>query len=488
MDAEQLELIKQAVTYGFLLWVAYNGFFVFFMNLWRVRNFPGPLPLPMIGNLYDTSAIQVIAYLAKQRRAYGKIFRFFTFNHPYVVIIDKVAAREALTDNKTFHKSPDYASKFGFFFGQGLVTSGNEQHTKDKKIFAKYFTQQSINTHLDRLCHVTNSQMEIDFKGHKGGSFEIDHFFKVVALRMFSNFCLHVEWTQEQNMYLSKVTSVGSNVIGESMVLQYPLPIVQYFSKRMKFAAKGMNDFKAMCDIEIDKRTEDIKNGTALDDPLTAMIEGGFTRKEMHEHLVTLCGAGHDTTAYACAYMIYLLAKHPDIQMKLKQEIKAVLGNRNEVTEEDVEKLKYTRNVFQETLRIYSVIPHVKRIAVQDKKFEKSGIFIPKGQEILIPFCLLSRDTDEWGANITSFDPDRFEGMNRNIASKGYLPFGYGSRACIGGNLAMTEGTVILALLAKKWKFAEDKNFNMIINSGISMVSENGVRIILEPEDRWDSL
>jgi cytochrome P450 len=159
-----------------------------------------------------------------------------------------------------------------------------------------------------------------------------------------------------------------------------------------------------------------------------------------------------------------------------------------EITEEDIEKLTYSRNVFQETLRIYSVIPHCTRIATKDVKLEKSGLFIPKGQEILVPFCLLSRDTDEWGQNITSFEPDRFEGMNRNIASKGYLPFGYGSRACIGGNLAMTEGTIILALLVQKWKFSEDKDFNMKINSGISMVSENGVKVILEPEDRWDTI
>jgi len=488
LEPEMIAVIKQALTIGFLIWVAYNGFIVFFMNWWKVRKFPGPLPLPMIGNLYDTSAIQVIAYLAKQRRTFGKIFRFFIFNHPYVVIIDKVAAREALTDNKTFHKSPDYATKFGYFFGMGLVTSSNEQHAKDKKIFARFFTQQNINKHIGTLCHVTLTQMENDFKGHKGGSFDVDNFFKVLALRMFSNFCLHKEWTQEENLYLSKVTSVGSNVIGESMVLQYPLSIMKHFSKRMKFATKGMNDFKDMCEIEIKAREEAIKNGTAVDDPLTAMIENNFTRTEMYEHLVTLCGAGHDTTAYACAYMLYLLAKHPEIQLKLKQEVKKVLGDRTDITEEDIEKLQYTRNIFQETLRIYSVIPHVKRIATKDKHFEKAGIFIPKGTEILVPFCLLSRDTDEWGKNITSFEPDRFEGMNRNIASKGYLPFGYGSRACIGGNLAMTEGTVVLALLAQKYRFSEDKNFNMKINSGISMVSENGVRINLEPEDRWDEI
>lgn len=488
MDAELVQLIKQGATYAFFLWIAYSGFFVFFKNAWAVKHFKGPMAVPMLGNLYDPKAVQLIAYLAQCRKRYGKVFRFFTFNRPYIVLLDKIAAREALIDSKTFHKGPDYPNKFGYYFGLGLVTSGNEKHAKDKKIFAKYFTQQSINQHLDMLCSITSTQMEEDFKGHQGGVFDMDDFFKVLAWRMFSNFCLHKEWDKETSHYLSKVTSTGSNVIGESIVLGYNLNIMKYFSKRMKYATKGMNFFKDKCEIEIQKREAEMKNGTAVDDPLTAMIEAKLPRKEMYEHLITLCAAGHDTTAYACAYMCYLLAKHPEIQLKLKKEVKSVLGNRTKITEEDIEKLTYSRNVFQETLRIYSVIPHCTRIATKDVKLEKSGLFIPKGQEILVPFCLLSRDTDEWGQNITSFEPDRFEGMNRNIASKGYLPFGYGSRACIGGNLAMTEGTIILALLVQKWKFSEDKDFNMKINSGISMVSENGVKVILEPEDRWDTI
>eukprot|EP00952_Eustigmatos_sp_NYUAD-ZCMA_P011274 45869-Eustigmatos_ZCMA.PRE.1 len=79
-----------------------------------------------------------------------------------------------------------------------------------------------------------------------------------------------------------------------------------------------------------------------------------------------MVAAGHDTTSYCCCYCIYLLAKNPEIQRRLKREVKKVLGNRTQMTGEDYEKLTYARNCFQETLRLYSVVPHVTRLCTEE--------------------------------------------------------------------------------------------------------------------------
>ena len=94
--------------------------------------------------------------------------------------------------------------------------------------------------------------------------------------------------------------------------------------------------------------------------------------------------------------------------------MKKVLGNRTNVTAEDVDKLNYAMHVFQETLRIYSVIPHCTRHATTDvevKDTQGDKHIIPAGTEIMVPFCILNRDVDEWGKegkDVLEFDPTRF--------------------------------------------------------------------------------
>ncbi len=126
-----------------------------------------------------------------------------------------------------------------------------------------------------------------------------------------------------------------------------------------------------------------------------------------------------------------------------------------------------------------------------------------------MPICLLNRDTDEWGEPIDAFDPDRFEGITRESPSKGrsppthpprlsrthpklthpptlgYFPFGYSTRSCIGATLALIEGTVMITLLAQRYTFLEDPNFKLKLKSGITMVSENGVKVRMVRDEEY---
>merc|ERR1712070_1084856 len=102
------------------------------------------------------------------------------------------------------------------------------------------------------------------------------------------------------------------------------------------------------------------------DDMLAAMIGDQLPRSKMHAQLRTLLSAGHDTTAFFGCYMVYLLAQHPEVQDKVKEEVQRVLQGRTELTADDIANLKYCRMVLQETLRLYTVIPFVNRTASKD--------------------------------------------------------------------------------------------------------------------------
>jgi len=93
----------------------------------------------------------------------------------------------------------------------------------------------------------------------------------------------------------------------------------------------------------------------------------------------------------------------------------------------------------------------------------------------------MNRDADVW-EDPNEFRPERFEGLgiSDNSAKHGYLPFGYGSRTCIGNTLALIEGNVMFALLMQKVTFKKVENFKPKITAGISLVSSNGIRVKVE--------
>lgn len=170
--------------------------------------------------------LQFIGWLSKLRRQYGKIYRVFTGNRAYIILMDKVAAREALSDPRTFVKGPDYKEKFSMIFGDGLVTSVGEKHKMDRALFAKYFTQKKIEQHIPILCEQTLRAIDTEMEAQVGGVVDLEDFFSVLSLRMFCRFAIDYEFPDSP--VWSELTSRGSNIIGESIVLgtSFPHPLI----------------------------------------------------------------------------------------------------------------------------------------------------------------------------------------------------------------------------------------------------------------------
>ena len=99
---------------------------------------------------------------------------------------------------------------------------------------------------------------------------------------------------------------------------------------------------------------------------------------------------------------------------------------------------------------------------------------------MLVPLSLMNRDKEQWD-DPNEFRPERFEAIGGHTSAKhGYLPFGYGSRTCIGNHLALIEGTCMIALLMQKYRFFPVDGFKPALVPGISLVSKNGVKVKVE--------
>jgi len=465
---------------GFLLY----AFGVFVHRKWKLRAFPGPFALPVVGNLWDPKAPMIITYLRQQSKIHGKMFAFWPGMTPYVVVSDRNAAREVLSDTKVFVKGTDYTEKFSVAFGEGLVTSNGETHKTDRACLSKYFVKHSIDAKMGMMCRETRRMMAETIDPHLGEDHDIQHFFHMLALRVFGHMSVSIDYGAPERRGLADEINdgvkYGSNVVGESIVLNIPMTPLLPRVRKLKRIVKFIDDHM---DTVIDGRLEAMHKGEAVpEDMLAAMLAEQVPRTKMLDQLRTLLCAGHDTTAYFGCYMAYLLAEHPAVQDKVKAELAAVLAGRDEVTPADVAELKYCRMVIQETLRLYTIIPFVNRTAVTDVMLKESGKTVPAGTVVLVPLGIMNRDPEQW-EEPNAFRPERFEEITSHSSAKhGYLPFGYGSRTCIGNTLALTEGTIMIALLMQKYRLFPVPGFKAEVIAGISMVSKNGIHVRVEAE------
>ncbi|MEO6951116.1 MAG: cytochrome P450, partial [Polyangia bacterium] len=173
----------------------------------------------------------------------------------------------------------------------------------------------------------------------------------------------------------------------------------------------------------------------------------GMSDTQLRDEAVTMIAAGHETTANALAWCFHLLAQHPDIERRVGEEAANVLGDRA-ATLEDLPRLSYTKQVFQESMRLYPPVWAIGR-GCQEQD-EIGGYTIERGADVTMSPWVTQRHPEFWPDPLR-FDPDRFA-EGREIPKFAYFPFSGGARQCIGTGFAMMEGQIILATVLSRYR------------------------------------
>lgn len=178
-----------------------------------------------------------------------------------------------------------------------------------------------------------------------------------------------------------------------------------------------------------------------------------MSEAKLVDNLLTFLAAGHETTAKALTWALYLLARAPEWQERVREEAIAVAGTRG-IMGSDIEKLSITQRIIKETMRLYPPAPVLTRVAAEDVRL---GEFeISKNTLIVIPVYATHRHRSLWD-DPDRFDPDRFLPEHEAGRPRAqFMPFGYGPRTCIGAAFAMIEATAILATLIRGARFEWD--------------------------------
>lgn len=168
----------------------------------------------------------------------------------------------------------------------------------------------------------------------------------------------------------------------------------------------------------------------------------------IRDQLLTMLIAGHDTSTALLAWALYLLGSHPAVMERAYAEVDGVLGG-DDPTMARIGQLRYLDQLIKETLRLYPPIHHGTRIAAVDLEFQ--GYRIPAGTRVLYSIYLTHRQAAYW-PDPKRFDPERFtREQNRTRPPYTFLPFGGGSRNCIGTAFAQVEAKIVLARLLQNF-------------------------------------
>ncbi len=220
-------------------------------------------------------------------------------------------------------------------------------------------------------------------------------------------------------------------------------------NRRFQAALKSLDDFVASV---IAKRRAASEPGEdllqILIDSYDALPAGKRVPSLLRDQVLSLILAGHDTAANALAWTWYLLSKNPSAAVRLRAEVDATLRGRTPEFA-DIENLRFTKMVFQESMRLYPPLWTFSRDAVEDDRIGKTPV--RKGTTVILCAYAVHRRPELW-PNPEGFDPDRFDPEKGPGHSRfAYFPFGGGPRTCLGARFAMLEAMIVIAKVMQRF-------------------------------------
>ena len=409
----------------------------------------------------------------------GKRFDLHVLSHP-----DDIAhVLDTNADN--YQNAGLLRSRYLTLFGPCILAAEGQEWKERRKLEAPSFTRGRLNAMADRVTEeveVTSSRWE---KRIDSGGAAFDAVPEMMDLTM----------RVAGRMLLGTDFGAAMHTIERGRAIAFPdmnlvwlhenIPVLNRISspRRRRFARAKQSIVNVMIDI-VRARREKQARGEESNDLLDVLMNArdkdgvGWTDEELAGEMHALVRAGQDTTTSSVVWAMYLLARHPEAEAQMHEELERILGGRTP-TAADLGKLPYLRAIYDETLRLYPPIPTVARTAMKDDAIR--GHFIPKNRCIVLVSWLTHRDP-RWWPNPNHFDPTRFldPAVKAARPKYTYFPFGGGSRFCMGAGLALLQGPLILATLAQKYRMTIAPDREVHPRASISIMPDGGLPITLE--------
>ncbi|MBZ9598687.1 cytochrome P450 [Streptomyces erythrochromogenes] len=470
----------------------------------EVPLFPGA---PLLGSLQDLKSDSLGTYLRAQQQR-GDVVRV-SAGPPgmraelYCVFSPEGAQQVLASEAANFRKDNSFYQEVRNSIGNGLLTSQDEDYLRQRRLVQPLFTRRRVDGYAGAVAAETASVIaawEEALDGVVDVSDEMTH----LALRAVTRILFGTDVEAAADVVARCFPVITEYVLRRgyspaSIPRHWPTP-------GNRRAAAAIDELYEVCDrIVAQRRRQAGASGPAAGGPaaggpagdgpagdgtgedlLTLLAaarsadDGEFDADELRDQVLVFLLAGHETTATSLCFALHLLARHPEQQDRVREEITTVLGDRPPQAG-DLDRLPYLSRVVKEAMRLYPAAPVIGRKAVAATRI--GGRTIPAGADVIVAPWVTHRHPEHW-PDPDRFDPDRFTPeAEAGRPRYAWFPFGGGPRACIGQHFSMLESVIALAMILRTCSF-EALDAEVPVSAGITLRTTGPARCRVRRLDR----
>lgn len=440
--------------------------------------------LPLLGSMFDLKNDSLATFL-RARREHGDVVRI-TAGPPgvratlYGVFSAEGAQQVLAGESANFRKDNAFYQEVRESFGNGLLTSQDEDYLRQRRLVQPLFTRRRVDGYAAAVAAEVTTLTE---EWRDAGAEPVDVLQEMarLALRAVARILFGTDVDTAVRIVERSFPELGAYVLRRGFS---PLNVPRHWpTPGNRRAAAVHRALYEVCDRIIAERRSSGRASDEGDDLLTLLIgaesaeDGSFDATELREQVLVFLLAGHETTATSLGFALHLLALHPEERERAQEEVDRVLDGRTPGAA-DLDVLPYVTRVLKEAMRLFPAAPVIGRRAVAAT--EIGGVAVPAGADVVVAPWVTHRHPDYW-EDAERFDPDRFTPEAEAARPRyAWFPFGGGPRACIGQHFSMLESVIALAMILQRYDF-EAVDTEVPLTSAITLQAAGPARCRLIP-------
>ena len=407
---------------------------------------PGPRGRALTGNLPDFAA-DPLAFLTDTAREFGPVSALRFARMRAYLVSDPGMIEEVLVRRRLDFIKAGPIRRQRRLFGKGLLINEGASWARQRRLAQPAFHPRNLGAYTPVIAEHTARMLD---RWRGGATLDVHEEAKTLLMSIVSESLFGPEVAPRAAEIGAAVEAAMDRYAarrGAARLLPDWVPLDD--SRRY---VEGVDALDAFVAETVARRRESAEvRSDLLNMLLSARDEDGsaMSPAQIRDEAINLFVGGFDTPSLAIAWTWYLLAQHPHIAQRVTAEVDSVLGNRDPDSA-DLAKLAFTQMVLKESMRLYPPAWLLGREAIKDT--ELGGIAISKGSTVLISQWVMHRDS-RYFDQADEFRPNRWESAPA-LPRFVYFPFGAGPRVCIGAAFATMECTFVVAMMARRFRFA----------------------------------
>jgi cytochrome P450 len=444
---------------------------------------PGPTTLRPLGFLRPIRR-DIIAFLGGVAAKYGDVagfrvgpMRVVLLNHPQYIKDVLVTAQHSFVKGRPLELAKN-------LLGEGLLTSDGEPHRRQRRIVQPAFHRERIESYGTVM---TDYASQVAGGWRDAETVDVMQEMMRMALGIAGKTMLAADVDADANRI------AGALVAAMSLFDRLSIPLIEVLLQLPLPSSLRFHRAKRTLDATIYRVIRERRRSHGDAGDLLSMLlklrdeehDGSrLSDREVRDQSLIFLLAAYDTTALALTWTWYLLSENPAAEGALHAELAAVLGGRVPGVA-DLPRLTYTRAVFAESMRLFPPGYVLARRALED--FTAGPYLIRRGTTVLVSPYLIQRDP-RFFDDPEAFRPERWTSLPQVERSKFcYFPFGGGARTCIGESFSWTEGVLVLATIAQRWKLRRVPDQQVACLPLLNLRPKYGMRMTPHERAEWRS-